>query len=98
MDCRVRTAEVGGEFGLDLRQVVLVDLAALGAEAEAVVLDLEEGDGVALPGQRLVEDEDRGLHAGVGIEHAGRQRDDGDEVLLDQHLAQLLCRRSGSGR
>ena len=75
---------------LDLRQVVLVNLAPLGAEAEAVVLDLEEGDGVRLLGQRLVEDQDRGLDAGIGIEHPRRKRDDGDEVLLHQHLAQLL--------
>ena len=40
--------------------------------------------------QRLVEDQDRGLDAGIGIEHTRRQRDDGDEVLLHQHLAQLL--------
>ena len=53
-----RRAQVLVDFGLDLRQVVLLDGAALGAEAEAVVLDFEEGDGVALPGQGLVEDED----------------------------------------
>ena len=82
--------EVGGEFGLDLREVVLLDGAALGAEAEAVVLHFEEGDGVALPGERLVEDEDGGLHAGVGIEHARRERDDGDEGVLDEHLPQVF--------
>src|ERR1035441_10578348 len=34
--------EVGGEFGLDLREVVFVGGAALGTEAEAIVLDFEE--------------------------------------------------------
>ena len=53
--------EVGGEFGLDLREVVLLDGAALGAEAEAVVLHFEEADGVALLGERFVEDEDQVL-------------------------------------
>ena len=77
-------------FGMDLREVVLLDGAALGAEAEAVVLDFEEGDGVALPGEGFVEDEDRGLHAGVGIETARREGDDGDEVVFDQHLAQFV--------
>ncbi len=42
---------------------------------------------LVLLGQRLVEDQDRGLDAGIGLEHAGRQRDYGDEVLLHQHLA-----------
>ena len=82
--------EVGGEFGLDLREVVLLDGAALGAEAEAVVLHFEEADGVALPGERFVEDEDAGLHPGVGIETARREGDDGDEGVFDEHLPQLF--------
>ena len=57
--------EVVGEFGLDVRQVVFVDGAALGAEAEAVVFDFEEGDGVGLFRQGFVEEEDRGFDAGI---------------------------------
>ncbi len=53
------------------------------------MIDFEEGDAVGLPCQRLVEQQDRGLDAGVRVEHAGRQRDHGDEVVLYQHLAQL---------
>src|ERR1700726_3028622 len=49
--------EVGGEFGLGLRKVVLVDRPALGAGAEAVVLDFEEGDGGRLFRECSVEDE-----------------------------------------
>ena len=82
--------EVGGEFGLDLREVVLLDGAALGTEAEAVVLHFEEADGVALPGEGFVEDEDAGLHPRVGIETARRERDDGDEGVLDEHFPQLF--------
>ena len=63
--------EVRAEFGLNLRQVVLLDSAALGAEAEAVVLDLEEGDGVALAGEAFVEEEYGGLYSGVGIKASG---------------------------
>ena len=80
-------ASVGNNIGGG--QVVPVDGAALGAEAEAVVLYLEKGDAVAGPGQRLVQDEDGGLDAGIGLEHAGRQGDHGDQVLLHQHFAQL---------
>ena len=72
-----------------LRQVVLVNLAALRAQAEAVVLDLEEGDGVRLLRQRLVEDQDRGLDAGIGLEHPRRQRDDGDQGGVHEHLPQV---------
>ena len=57
-DLAAEGVEVGGEFGLDLREVVLLDGAALSAEAEAIVLHLEEADGVALPGEGFVEDED----------------------------------------
>ena len=71
-----QAAQVLGNRGTSLWQVVLVNLAALGAEAEAVVLDFEEPDGLRLPGERLVEDEDRGLHPGIGIEDTGGQRDD----------------------
>ena len=71
-------------------EVVLLDGAALGSEAEAVVHDFEEGDGVALPGEGFVEEEDAGLHPGVGIETARRERDDGDEGVFDEHLPQLF--------
>ncbi len=82
--------EVGVEFGLDLREVVLVEGAALGTEAEAVVLHFEEGDGVALPGEGFVEDEDGGFYAGVGIEATRREGDDGDEGVFDEHLSQVF--------
>lgn len=80
--------EVGGKFSLDLRKVVFLDGAALGAEAEAVSLHLEEGDGVALFRQGFVEDENAGLHARVGIETARRQRHHGDEEVFYEHLPQ----------
>ena len=82
--------EVGGEFGLHLREVVFLDGTALGAEAEAVVLHFEEGDAVALAGERFVEDEDAGLHPGVGIETARGEGDDGDEGVLHEHLPQIF--------
>jgi len=82
--------EVSGDVGLHLRQIVFVDGAALGAEAEAVVLDFEEGDGVAARGEVFVEEEDGGFDAGVGIEAAGGERDDGDEGLVDEEFAQFF--------
>ena len=85
--------EVGGEFGLDLWKVVFLDGAALGAEAEAVVLHFEKGDGVALPGEGFVENEDAGLHPGVGIETTRGEGDDGDEGVGDQHPPQLFVGR-----
>ena len=42
--------------------------------------------------QGAVENEDGGLDTGVGLEHAGRQRDDGDEVALDELFAELRVR------
>jgi hypothetical protein len=45
---------------------------------------------MACLGEGFVEDEDAGLDPGVGIETARRQRDDGDEGVLDQHLAQIF--------
>jgi len=71
-------------------QVVLFDGAALGAEAVAVVLDFEEGDGVALAGERLVEDEDGGFHPGIGVETARRERNDGDEGIFHEQFAQVF--------
>src|ERR1035438_7028123 len=62
--------EVGFQLGLNLGEVVLFDGAALGPEAKAIVLDFEEGDGVAPPGEGFVEDENGGFHPGVGIETA----------------------------
>ncbi len=41
-------------------------------------------------GQGFVEDQDAGLHPGVGIETARRQRHHGDEGVFDEHLAQLF--------
>ena len=72
------------------REVVFLHGAALGAEAEAVVLHFEEGDGVALPREGFVEDEDAGLHAGVGIERARREGDDGDEGVSTRSLRSSL--------
>ena len=91
MGCRAAQGmKVGVEFGFDLREVVLVDGAALGTKTEAVILDFEEGDGVALPGKGFVENEDGGFYPGVGIETARREGDDGDEGVFDQHLPQVF--------
>lgn len=62
-----------------MREVIFVEGAALGAKAETVILHFEEGDGVTLPGDRFVENEDAGLHPGVGIETASRE---GPDCLL----------------
>ena len=70
--------QIGSEFDLHLRQVVFTDGAALRAEAEAVVLYLEEGDGLRLPGEGFVEDENGSFYTGIGLKHAGWQRDHGD--------------------
>ena len=59
-------------------------------KAEAVVLDFEEADGVALFGERFVEDKDACFDAGVGLEDTGGKRDDGDEVFVDEHFAELF--------
>ncbi len=82
--------EVGGQFSLHLREIVLLDGAALGTKAEAIVLHFEEGNGVALSGDRFVEDEDTCLHPGVGIETTRRKRDDGDEGVFDEHFPQFF--------
>ena len=42
-----------------------------------------------LPREFLVEQEDAGLHAGVRLEHAGRERDDGHERILDEEFSQF---------
>src|ERR1700721_1307396 len=81
--------EVGFEFGFDLREVISFDGAALSTEAEAVVLHLEERDGVAMPGERFVQDEDGGFHPRIRIETAGWEGDDGDEGIFDQHLPEV---------
>ena len=82
--------EVGGEFGLDLRQIIFFDGTTLGTEAESIILHLEETNCVALPGEGFVEDENAGFHPGVGIETAGREGDDGDEGIFDEHFPQLF--------
>ena len=82
--------EVGVKFDFDLWEVILVEGATLGTEAEAIVFHFEEGDGVALPGERFVEDEDGGLDAGVGIKTARWEGDDGDEGVFDKHLAEVF--------
>ena len=53
------------------------DRSPLRPQVEAVVLHLEEGDAVGPFRQGLVEDEDGGLDAGVGVEDASGQGDDG---------------------
>jgi hypothetical protein len=50
-DPSAQAAEIFSDLGADLRQVVLVNRAALSAKAEAVVLDLEESEGIRLPSQ-----------------------------------------------
>ena len=67
-----------------------LDRASLRSEVVAVVFDLEEGDAVGLSGEGLVQYEDGGLDAGVGVEYTGRQGYDGDQVFLNEHLAELL--------
>ena len=52
-----------------------------------------EPDVVRAAGVGLGEEQDGGGDAGVGLEHAAGQRDDGVELLfLDEHLAQRLVR------
>ncbi len=85
-----QVAQVGGDFLAGLGQVVLLNRSTLGAEVEAVVFHFEEGDVVGLAGQGAVEEEDGSLHSGIGLEDAGRQGNDGDEVVLEQHAAQLF--------
>lgn len=69
------------------RQVVLLNLPALRAESKTVVLNLEEGDSAGLLRQRFIENQDRGLDAGIRLEHSRRQRNHGDKVFFHQHLA-----------
>ncbi len=76
------------QFGLHFGEVVGVDLAPLRAEAEAVVFDLEERDGVAPAVEPSVENQDARLDAGVRLEDARRERDDRDEAGVDEHLPQ----------
>ena len=82
--------EVGVEFGFDLWEVASLNGAALGTQAEAVVFGFKEGNGVALPGEGFVEDEDACLHPGVRVETARREGDDGDEGVCHEHLAQVF--------
>src|SRR5581483_1642270 len=87
---RPQALQVLIKFDAHLRQIILIDRPALGTEIESVVFDLEESDGVGTLRQRLVEDQDGRLDAGIRIEHARRQRHHSDEVILHQQLAQLF--------
>ena len=51
---------------------------------------LEEGYAVGPSRQGLVEDEDGGLDAGVGLEDTRGEGDDGHQVIFHEHLAELL--------
>ena len=82
--------EVGVEFDFDLREIVFLDGAALGAEAEAVVFDFKKEMVSLCRARGLVEDEDGGFYAGVGIEAARREGDDGDKGVFHEHLPQVF--------
>jgi hypothetical protein len=82
--------EEGFNIRFDLRELFPTYRAALGTETEAVVLDFEEADAVALAGEGFVEDEDRGFHPGVGIETTGREGNHGDEAVFHEHFPQLF--------
>ena len=69
-------------------QVVLGCRAALVAELEAVVFDLEERYRIRPAGQRLVQYQDGRLDARIGLEHAGGQGHYRDQVFVHQFLAQ----------
>ena len=71
------------------RKVVRFYFSALVAEVEAVGGDFEEEDFPGLPREFLVEQEDAGLHAGVGLEDSRGQADHGDEAVLDEKAAEL---------
>jgi len=74
---------------LDLREVVFLDGAALGARPKPSFSTLKKAmvslcrQGICRGGRMLV------LHPGVGIETARREGDDGDEGVFDE-----LFRRS----
>ena len=72
------------------RQVIRRDGPALSAQVEAIVFHLEESDAVGLFCERFIQNEDRGLDARIGLEHASRQRDHGNQMLLNEQLAELL--------
>ena len=59
------------------RKVVLPVRSSLRAEFKAVALHLHEQDFIRPPGQVAVEEQDAGLDAGIGVEHAGGQADHG---------------------
>ena len=61
-------------------------------QAPAVGLHVVEPDVIGAAGVGLGEEEDGGGDAGVGLEHAAGQGDDGIELLLlDEYPAQGLC-------
>ena len=74
--------------GQHFRQVVAVAGAALGAQVVAVVGRFQQGDAARPGGAGAVEEQDAGLDAGIGLEHPGRQRHDGRQILLYQQLAE----------
>ena len=67
---------------------------ALVVEAPAVGVDVVEPDEIGAAGVGLGEQQDRGGHAGVRLEHAAGQRDHRIKLLfLDKKLSQcLVCR------
>ena len=85
------------EAGNDVGDIVLLGLAALVVQGEAVGLHVIEPDLVRAAVAGLGEDQYGGGHARVGLEHAGGHGDHGFEaVALDHFFADGLVRGGGA--
>ena len=81
----------------DVRDIILLRLAALIVEAVSVSLHVVEPDLVRPAVTGLGEDQNGGGHARVGLEHAGGHGDHGlQPVALNELLADGLVRGGGS--